>query len=395
MDILIADALAPQAAAGLEALGLRVTTTLGLSPHELPTALAGVHVLVVTRTRVTRRALEQASSLGLIVCAGTQTDPVDVAAASERGVFVAHCPGFDASSRAELALGMLVALDRGLGSPAAGLASNPPGLGSMAAAPARGLAGATLGLLGFDPTAARLAAIAHAMEMRVVAWSSQLTPSLASEHHLHLATDRDRLLTRANAVVISPDGDGGAGGVGAPDFAKASGGTTFIDVSGRGLMDLGAAAKSVATGHIRVGVDVESDERCPLDGLDGALVTHRVGAETDQGGVALAGAVVRIVNAFALRSEIPWCVNRIEHPDGPAVLVVRHVNAVGSLASFLNVLRDENVNVLDCRSTLLAGAKAASTSFRLSAVPGPDLLKRIGRSDMVLHVDLVLDPAAD
>jgi D-3-phosphoglycerate dehydrogenase len=57
-----------------------------------------------------------AGRLALVVRAGAGYDNVDVAAASARGIYVANCPGKNSLAVAELAFGLMLALDGAPGS---------------------------------------------------------------------------------------------------------------------------------------------------------------------------------------------------------------------------------------------------------------------------------------
>src|SRR5580693_8566287 len=109
--LLIADAFP---AARLRDLGLEVDYQPDLTADTLPQAAAGVAILVVRSTKVTRATLEAAAALALVIRAGAGVDTIDVDAASERGVLVANCPGKNSDAVAELAMGHLLALDRRL-----------------------------------------------------------------------------------------------------------------------------------------------------------------------------------------------------------------------------------------------------------------------------------------
>ncbi len=50
--------------------------------------------------------------LALIVRAGAGYNTIDVKAASARGIYVSNCPGRNAVAVAELAVGLLLSLDR-------------------------------------------------------------------------------------------------------------------------------------------------------------------------------------------------------------------------------------------------------------------------------------------
>ena len=78
----------------------------------LPAALAGVNVLIVRGTEVSTQALEAGEALNLIIRAGAGVNNIDVNTASERGIYVANCPGKNASAVAELTMTLIGCLDR-------------------------------------------------------------------------------------------------------------------------------------------------------------------------------------------------------------------------------------------------------------------------------------------
>ena len=89
----------------------------------------------------------EAGQLALVVRAGAGYNTIDVEAASERGIYVSNCPGKNSIAVAELAFGLILALDRRIPDNVADLA---PASGTRRSTRRRkGLYGATLGLLGF------------------------------------------------------------------------------------------------------------------------------------------------------------------------------------------------------------------------------------------------------
>src|SRR6188508_298188 len=111
MRVLIANKFEQSGRDGLAALGLEcvyepdVGDALGARLTEV-----GAEILVVRSTKVPAEAM--APSLKLIVRAGSGLNTIDVAAATARGILVANCPGKNAIAVAELAFGLMIALDR-------------------------------------------------------------------------------------------------------------------------------------------------------------------------------------------------------------------------------------------------------------------------------------------
>ena len=87
-------------------------------------------------------------------------DNIDLSAASARGIYVANCPGKNSAAVAELAIGLLVAADRRIADATASMRSGAWRKKEFARG--SGLAGRTLGILGFGSigkaTAQRLGA---------------------------------------------------------------------------------------------------------------------------------------------------------------------------------------------------------------------------------------------
>src|SRR3989475_11330256 len=87
------------------------------------------------------------ASLSLIVRAGAGVNTINVAAASARGIYVSNCPGKNAIAVAELAFGLILALDRRIPDNVADLRAGK--WNKKEYSKARGLFGRTIGLLGY------------------------------------------------------------------------------------------------------------------------------------------------------------------------------------------------------------------------------------------------------
>ena len=122
MKVLVADAFD---ASGLEALtsaGCEVVYAPDASGDGLVQSIgsSAADILLVRSTRVTETMLD-AGRLSLILRAGAGVNTIDVAAASRRGIYVSNCPGRSSVAVAELAFGLILALDRRIPDNVAGL----------------------------------------------------------------------------------------------------------------------------------------------------------------------------------------------------------------------------------------------------------------------------------
>src|ERR1022692_1987283 len=168
MHVLIADKFEQSGQDGLKAASCEVTYLPGLKDDALAQAVERQRpdVLVVRSTKVTE-AILGAGALKLGVRAGAGYNTIDVAAASRRGIYVSNCPGKNSVAVAELAFGLILALDRRI--PDNVIALRQGQWNKSAFSKARGLCGRTLGLIGLGKIGREVALRAQAFGLPVVA----------------------------------------------------------------------------------------------------------------------------------------------------------------------------------------------------------------------------------
>jgi len=170
MKVLIADAFEKSGIAGLTGAGCEVISEPELKGDALEAAIrrTAADVLVVRSTKVTEPMLD-AGRLSLIVRAGAGYNTIDVAAASQRGIYVSNCPGKNAIAVAELAFGLMLALDRRIADNVADLRAGKWNKKEFSRA--QGLYGSTLGLLGAGSIGQEMIRRAAGFGLNVVLWS--------------------------------------------------------------------------------------------------------------------------------------------------------------------------------------------------------------------------------
>ena len=87
---------------------------------DLVNAVSDVDALIIRSDKVNREVIEAGKNLKIVVRAGAGYDNVDLEAATEKGVVVMNTPGQNSNAVAELALGMMVFMNRNGFNPAAG-----------------------------------------------------------------------------------------------------------------------------------------------------------------------------------------------------------------------------------------------------------------------------------
>jgi len=384
MRLLIADKFPEAYVADFRALGLTVDYHPDATADELPRLAVDAQLLVVRSTKVTRAAIEGAAGLELIIRAGAGYDTIDVAAASERGIYVANCPGKNSIAVAELAMGLMLAIDRRIVQNTTDLRAGK--WNKKEYSKADGLKGKTLGIVGIGAIGRAVAQRAIAFEMDVVAYNVPFSPEEAEALGVGYCATLFDLAARSDVVSVHlPQTPETKKLFNADFFARLKKGAIFINTARGGLHDQEALERAVRERGVRAGLDVydpepaggTADFTSPLFALDGFAGTHHIGASTEQAQNAIAEEAVRICREFLQRGQVPGAVN-IDKPSAEEVqLVVRHFNKVGVLAAVLGIIRKFGVNIEEMSNTQFGGGKAAVAVLRLSAAPSAEMLAEI------------------
>jgi D-3-phosphoglycerate dehydrogenase len=401
MKVLVADKFEKSGIDGLKAAGCDVVYEPDLKDDALTQAIAstGADVLVVRSTRVTTPMLD-AGRLSLIVRAGAGYNTIDVAGASQRGIYVSNCPGKNAIAVAELAFGLILALDRRI----------PDNVRELRAgawnkkdySKAQGLYGRTIALLGVGSIGQEMIRRAAGFGMNVVIWSRRFDGQERSLTEIEARDMGIENALRTVAIVLAPTpadavsradivsvhvalGPESKGLVNAALFAQMKPATIFINTARAEVVDYAALAAAVKERGLRVGLDVYANEpaapAAPFkdDVLDlaGVYGTHHIGASTDQAQEAIAAETVRIVRNYKESGQVPNVVNLARRTPATHMLVVRHRDRPGVLAHVFDHLRRANLNVQETENIVFEGAEAAVARINLDGEPPASLCQKI------------------
>jgi D-3-phosphoglycerate dehydrogenase len=404
MRLLIADKLHPRAIDELRALPLEVEYAPDLTADKLESRLPGFGILVVRSTPVTAKAIEGAPALNLIVRAGAQVGTIDVRAASRRGVYVANCPGKNASAVAELVFGLIITLDRRVVDATVSLRSGKWQRTEFAKA--EGLWGKTIGIAGLGAIGHEVARRARAFGLEPLAWGRALTPSRAKEAGVTQVGSLDELASRSQILTLHLQlNERTRGIVSERVFAALPKHAIFINTARADLVDQAAMQRAVRERGLRVGLDVHDAEPKTKDtyeakGFEIAATesggffygTPHISASTDQAQLAIATETVRVIRSFLLEGNVPNVMNVINASAARFLLVIRMLDKVGTFANVLNVIKRHSINVEEIANTVFEGGGAACAKLRLAGRPSEACIKEICAFDEVLHVDVVTLP---
>ncbi len=398
MKVLIADKFEESGINGLREIGCEIVHNADLKDESLIEAVRDgqADVLVVRSTKVTEAMLD-AGRLSLVVRAGAGFNTIDVKAASSRGIYVSNCPGKNSIAVAELAFGLILALDRRIADNVAELRAgkwNKKEFGK-----ARGLYGRTLGLIGLGQIGREMIVRAKAFGMHVTGWSRRLTPESAAEMGItfrqtviEVAHDCDILSLH---LALAPDT---RGIINAAVFEVMKPGSYLINTSRAEIVDQAALEQAVKTKGIRAGLDVFASEPSTATGdfsdeivsLPNIYGMHHIGASTDQAQEAIAAETVRIIRTFKETGKVPNVVNLADHTPATHLLVVRHRDRPGVLAHVLNEIKAANINVQQMENIVFAGAEAAIARIEIDGRLSVERLAQIHTSNSdIIEINLI------
>ncbi|HID78687.1 MAG TPA: hydroxyacid dehydrogenase [Planctomycetaceae bacterium] len=275
-------------------------------PERLGERLEGVRALVVrNQTQVTEALLARGAALEIVARAGTGLDNIDVEAASRSGVVVAWTPVQNSVSVAELAIGLMLALARGI----------PRGdrhvkQGGWARHEFHGLElwGKTLGIVGFGRIGFLTAMRARGFGMEVVAHDPFVDPDspLVVEARARLV-GLEELLARADVISCHlPGGPSTRGLFDYGRFCQAKRGALFVNVARGEVVDEAGLIRALEEGRLGGAAldvrQVEPPAAGPLSSMDNVILTPHIGAFTREAQQRVVAAVCRDVDAV-LRGE--------------------------------------------------------------------------------------------
>jgi D-3-phosphoglycerate dehydrogenase len=405
MRVLVADKFETSGLDGLKAAGCDVIYEPDLSDAALAARIAAseADVLVVRSTKVTDAMLD-AGRLALIVRAGAGVNTIDVAAASTRGIYVSNCPGKNSVAVAELAFGLVLALDRRIPDAVADLRAGR--WNKKEYSKARGLYGRTLGLIGFGSIGQEMARRGRAFGMTVVVWSPRFTrdgaaarAALPADLDIVVVNSPEEVAERADVlsvhVALAPDT---RGMVNAALLNRLRVGSYFVNTARGEVVDHAALAEAVKNRALRVALDVFASEPAgatgefadPIVQMPGVYGTHHIGASTEQAQEAIAAEAVRVVRSYKETGTVPNVVNLATHTVATHMLVVRHRDRPGVLAHVFEHLRGANLNVQETENVIFDGAEAAVARINLNGRPSDALLEAIARGNTdVLSLQII------
>lgn len=392
ISVLVADKFPDLYIQQMNDLGLEVIYSPKLGEKDLPEAAKNVDILVVRSTVVNEETIQKSEKLNLIIRAGAGVNNINIAAANQKGIYVANCPGMNSIAVAELAIGLMISLDRRIPDNVSDFKKGVWNKGEYSKA--EGLFGKTLGIIGVGNIGKEVAKRAQAFGMNVYGKDISRIEGVAIKDF----SEMDQLLPLCDIVSLHlPSTPQTKGLFNKKMFSYMKPNSFLINTARADLIVEEDMLEAIKEKNIRVALDVFKGEpeaksgevKSILQDNPNIYVTHHIGASTEQAQNAVAEETVRIIKDYISSGVIAHWVNRAKITDAKFQLVVKHYDRPGVLAAILAVIRDANINIEEIENIIFEGGIVATCTMKLMAEVSADNLKLIRENPNVLSVSHV------
>jgi phosphoglycerate dehydrogenase-like enzyme len=271
-------------------------------PDEAARVLAPYDIICMLRERTAgpRSLIEKLPNLKLLAITGSSHRTLDMAAATEHGVLVCHSTAHAGAHQGtpELTIGLIFAAIRHI--PQEDRRTRE---GRWQGSLGMQVHGRTLGIVGLGKIGRKVARVAQALDMKVIAWSQNLTAATAAEAGV-TRVEKDELFARSDIVTLHLVlGDRTRGIVGAHELSLMKP-TAYLVNTARGPL-INEAALVETLQQRRIGgaaLDVFWQEPIPsnhpLLALDNVVLTPHLGYVVEESYRAFYGDIVEAVTAW-------------------------------------------------------------------------------------------------
>jgi len=325
-----------------------------LKEPELLERVQGVAVLGIrSNTQLTAQLLQAAPELLGVGAFCIGTNQIDLAAAAGKGIAVFNAPFSNTRSVVELALSEIIALTRRLTDKNADMHA---GRWDKSAVGSHEVRGRRLGIVGYGNIGSQLSVLAEALGMRVLFYDTADKLALGNARRCGTL---DELLQESDVVSLHVDGrPGNSDFFGEQQLARMRPGSILLNLSRGFVIDHGALAQHIASGHLAgTAVDVFPTEPkakgeefvSQLRGLPNVILTPHVGGSTEEAQQDIGHFVAGKLRDYVADGGTSLSVNlppvALPREPGTTRLLLLHTNTPGVLATVNGLLANHGVNI--------------------------------------------------
>ena len=252
------------------------------SADEAAAALKDFEIVCAMRERTPfpRKMFEALPKLKLLITSGMRNAAIDLEAAKAHGVTVCGT-AMVGNPTAGLTIGLMLELTRKIGFEHARMKAGEPWQVTLG----EDVEGKTLGIIGLGKLGTKVAKIAQALGMKVLAWSTNLTPEACAEAGVTYAS-KEELFSKSDVITIHVVlSDRSRGLVSRDDLARMKPTAYLINTARGPIVDEAALLETLQAKEIAgAGIDTYSHEPLPTDSplrkLDNVVITPHLGYVT-------------------------------------------------------------------------------------------------------------------
>ena len=325
-----------------------------LSEEDLVERIRDVHFVGLrSRTQITEKVLDAAGKLVAIGCFCIGTNQVSLDAAHVRGIPVFTAPFSTPRSVAELVLGEILLLLRGIPEKNA---KCHRGVWEKLANRSVEARGKKLGIIGYGHIGTQLGIIAEMIGMKVYYYDIENKLSLGNAIQVPNLVE---LLNMSDVISLHvPETASTKDLIGAEQLRMMKPGAIFINASRGTVVDIDALADVIKSGHLSgAAIDVfpsepkSNDEEflTPLRGLDNVILTPHIGGSTQEAqeniGLEVANKLVKYSDNGSTRSAVNFPEVSLPGHKGSSRLLHIHRNQPGVMNQINQIFADEGINL--------------------------------------------------
>lgn len=325
-----------------------------LDEEELLERIGSVHILGIrSRTHLTARVFDAASKLITVGCFCIGTNQVDLKAARRHGVPVFNAPYSNTRSVAELVIGEIIMLMRGIFEKS----ELVHGGGWMKSAKdSYEIRGKTLGIVGYGHIGTQVSILAEAMGMKVRYYDVLRKLALGNAQPCNTL---EELMSVSDVVTLHvPDTAQTRNMIGERELAAMKKGGHLINAARGQVVDIDALAAAMRSGHVlgaaidvfpvEPGSDAEIFES-PLRGIKTAILTPHIGGSTVEAQANIGTEVAQKLIEYSDNGSTVGAVNfpQVALPVHAACTRFLHVheNRPGVLRKINEVFSGRDLNI--------------------------------------------------
>jgi len=268
-------------------------------PKDLVKAVADVDALIVRSDKVTKEVVEAGKNLKIVVRAGAGFDNLDLAACTAKGVVAMNTPGQNSNAVAELAIGMMIFMARGL---------FQPGTGTE-------IKGKKLGIHAYGNVGKLVAKYGKGFGMEVYAFDPFVPKEAMEKDGVKVVGSIEELYSTCNYVSLHiPANDKTKKSIGYDLLTKMPKGATLINTARKEVIDEGGMKKAFAERtDLKYATDIMAESYAELvEKFPGRVFStpKKMGAETAEANINAGLASARQIVGYIKNGDKTFQVNK-------------------------------------------------------------------------------------